>query len=61
MPHRRQSMLLGGTPLDPSVYVKSTSSGRVIVLALYVGNTAVVCHLKDEAVWLVDKRVIVKC
>lgn len=45
---------------DPCIYVKSTSAGRVIVLAVYVDDTAVAYHEKDEAIWLADKRAISK-
>ena len=45
---------------DPCIYVKPTTGGRVIVLAVYVDDTAIAYHAKDEAVWLADKRAISK-
>jgi hypothetical protein len=45
---------------DPCIYVKPTTGGRVIVLAVYVDDTAIAYHPKDEAIWLADKRAISK-
>ena len=40
--------------------MKPTTGGRVIVLAVYVDDTAIAYHPKDEAIWLADKRAISK-
>jgi hypothetical protein len=45
---------------DSCIYVKPTSAGRVIVLAVYVDDTAVAYHIKDEAIWLADKAALSK-
>jgi len=43
---------------DPCIYVKNTTAGRAIILALYVDDTAVAYHIKDEAIWLADKAAL---
>ena len=45
-------------PQDPCIYVKVTSQGRVIILALYVDDTAIAYHKRDEAIWEADKAAI---
>src|SRR5207302_1472558 len=47
-------------PSDPCVYVKSTSEGRVIILALYVDDTAIAYHPKDEDIWEADQAALSK-
>ena len=39
---------------DPCIYIKQTKHG-IIVLCLYVDDTLVAYHSKDEAQWLVSK------
>lgn len=43
---------------DACIYVKRTKDGRMIILCLYVDDTGVAYHIKDEAIWLADKAAI---
>ena len=43
---------------DPCVYFKRNSSGRLIVLCVYVDDTIVAYHKRDESIWLRDKELI---
>jgi len=43
---------------DPCIYVKHTTEGRVIILFLYVDDTGVAYHKKDEAIWEADKAAL---
>jgi Reverse transcriptase (RNA-dependent DNA polymerase)/Integrase core domain len=43
---------------DQCIYVKATEKARVIILFLYVDDTGVAYHRKDESVWLADKAAL---
>jgi hypothetical protein len=41
---------------DPCVYVKRLTSGRLIIICLYVDDTIATYHKQDESIWLADKK-----
>jgi hypothetical protein len=43
---------------DPCVYIKRFSSGRLIIICLYVDDTIIACDKRDLAIWKEDKQAI---
>jgi hypothetical protein len=46
------------TSADPCIYTRATSNGRFIVLSIYVDDTIILYHAKDDGEWLSDKSKI---
>jgi hypothetical protein len=46
-------------PQDPCIYVKTTVNNRLILLAVYVDDTAIAYHKQDESIWEEDKAALI--